>query len=735
MKKTFIGFDLGDGESITDFVTLNIGEKSGSVQTVFTPMTMPGYNEPGRAIPTVFGYDQMGHLVFSKAIAMMPDMISNVRVNFKRRPSDLIPGLTESRAAALLSAFNQAKTWPTDCRDCNTSEMEEFRNAVVTFTDAVFENEAYLERVRSEAADSSEIVFSVGHPTRWNDLDVAIYKTILRGSVLGKGSYAGKSTVLNMAAESRAAYLAVRDKTTGNVLPKGTSALLIDVGSSTIDLTAVTADSHNYQYNSGNNYLGARGIDYMIVDLYLAELGKMPGAMEMYRQLSGKNPNFQNSVVLACRLAKEEMYSSGIGMAQVSLGGMIPVRILQADVDNAAASKPIADALSKHIPLPEEQARRMAGKSWTQAFEEFLREQRAEIAKREIKIGRIILTGSASKMPFVGAIVKKVFSDLPDGEVLLDMDPSRSISMGLALVGPSNEKSIAFQKDLMKLLDEELPEIISQSLPKLADDLSTVINKVMNGIVMNRMHQWRSGSIRTLNDMSALIKSDCSSEKLQELLMNNKEYTNTISVWMTDVVGVEIAVKLKDICARYGVKEFSLDDLNIMKAPKVDIGSVNVDVLDFMNVIIGLVAVIAGIITYIVLPSVLAVVIVLIAMISTTIAGILLAILLAIPGPGWVLLTAIGGVAIFNAVRKGLGGAKEALMEKIKDFDLPQWIRDRMTDEKIEKEMAKNDMASQVRTEILKDESKADITQAVMDNLRSQIEKRAEDIKYVIESK
>lgn len=735
MKKTFIGFDLGDGESITDFVTLNIGENSGSIQTVFTPMTMPGYNEPGRAIPTVFGFDQMRHLVFSKAITMMPDMISNVRVNFKRRPSDLIPNLTDSRAAALLQVFNQAKSWPKDCQDCNTPEMADFRNAVVTFTDAVFENEAYLERVRSEAADSSEIVFSVGHPTRWDDLDVAIYKVILQGSILGKGSYAGKPTVLNMAAESRAAYLAVRDKTTGNVLPQGTSALLIDVGSSTIDLTAVTADAHNYQYNSGNNYLGARSIDYMIVDLYLAELGKLPGGMEMFRQLSEKNPNFQNSVVLACRLAKEEMYSSGIGMAQVSLGGMMPVRILQADVDNAAMSKPIADALSKHIPLPEEQARLMAGKSWTQVFEEFLQEQKAEIAKRNIQTGRIILTGSASKMPFVGAIVKKVFSDLPDGGVLLDMNPSRSISMGLALVGPSNEKSAAFQKDLTKLLDEELPVIISQSLPKLADSLSVVINRVVNGIVKKRMGQWRSGSIRTLNDMSAQIESDCSAEKLQELLMNNEEYTGAISTWMTDVVGVEIAVKLKDICSRYGVKDFSMDDLNIMKAPKVEFGGVKVDVLDFMNVIIGLVAVIAGIITYIILPFVLGVVIGLIALISTTIASILLTILLAIPGVGLTLLIAIGGVVVFNAVRKNLGKAKEEMLEKIKDFDLPQWVRDRMTDDKIDKEMAKNDLVAKVRAEILKDESKAEITRAVTDSLRGQVEKRAEDIKYVIESK
>ena len=51
------------------------------------------------------------------------------------------------------------------------------------------------------------VVFTVGHPTRWNSLDIAIYKAILRRSVLGGDDYEGMKAELIVAAESRAAFL------------------------------------------------------------------------------------------------------------------------------------------------------------------------------------------------------------------------------------------------------------------------------------------------------------------------------------------------------------------------------------------------------------------------------------------------------------------------------------------------------------------------------------------------
>ena len=48
-KKAFIGYDLGDGETITDFSILSDNQIKESVQTVFVGMTMPDSNTPGQA--------------------------------------------------------------------------------------------------------------------------------------------------------------------------------------------------------------------------------------------------------------------------------------------------------------------------------------------------------------------------------------------------------------------------------------------------------------------------------------------------------------------------------------------------------------------------------------------------------------------------------------------------------------------------------------------------------------
>ncbi len=736
-KKIFIGFDLGDGESITDFVVRDARDMKGQIMTNFVAMTMPDSKDEGKAIPTVYGYDENGNLVFANSILNMPELVKDIQINFKRRPCDLCKEMTNEKIPKLYKIFSEMSGWPSqkECPECYTAEMETFRKAVITFTNAIFENKDYMGRVHTEAIDCDEIVFCVGHPTRWTDLDVAIYKAILQGSVLGKGEYAGKKTSIIMAAESRAAFLTVKDKADKKVLPKGTSVLLIDVGSSTIDITALTADSHNYQYNSGNNYLGVRSIDYMIREMYLEWLQERPEDWDEYKKMKSSNPSFIKSLTLACRIGKEEMYSGTSGICRVSFCDFKPCRIKQEEVEQAINKFPVAKILSDEVSLPAEQKNVMGSKNWKELFTDFLMEQKREISKRGIRIGRIILTGSASKMPFVPQIIKEVFNELPQGTVLADMDPSRSISMGLALVGPSNEKSVEFQKDLNILIEKELSSIIEQDLPQLADDLSSVIDKVVDSIVKGDMRKWRNSDIKTLNEMARMIEQDCEEKRLQKILLDNEDYNTAIKNWTVNIVGQDIAEKLQQICFRYGVDDIAMEELNVFQTPEIEGFNVNIDVLDFADTIITIVAIIAGIITAIVLPTVLGIIIGLISWISVGIASFLLTVLLALPGPGWLILLGVAGIAVVKAAASGMADAKAMLLEKMQDINLPQWIRNRMTDEKIDAEIKKAGLKEKIRQSVLEEKTKKEIIDSVSSNLRGQIEKRAEDIKYVIESR
>ena len=735
-KKTFIGYDLGDGETITDLAVLDHNSVKDRVQTLFNAMTMPDNNTAGQAIPTVYGYTDDGRIVFSSSILTDPESVRDIRISFKRCPSDLMPSMTEGRRQEILAEME--KGWPSQeaCPELYSKKMRGFIDAVVSFTNAIFHDERYKRSIQDASVDSDEIIFCVGHPTRWTPFDIAVYGGILGQSILGTGAYVGKPTSLLMAAESRAAFLYVKDKATSKILEPGTSALLIDVGSSTIDLTAMAADSRNHQYNSGNNYLGARSIDFIIQKWYLEKLRRDEEDWNVYQSLLQMNPAMERALTLSCRRAKEDVYSVAAKKSRILFGDFMPVRISQDDVDKAINETPIGEILTQYVNVPARVTQTMGEKNWKQLFREFLQECKAEMEAQGITISRIIMTGSASKMPFVHEIVHEVFSEVQEDGILADMNPARSISMGLALVGPSNEKSKAFQEDLKALMDNEIDQIISNDVSQLADKLSPVLEEQIVKIVKNRIKEWQSGGIKTLADMSKLIEADCSGENLTTLLVNNQAYQNAIKIWATDIVGHDIAVKLKGICDRYGVGEITVDNLNVMKVSTIKVGGIKINPTDdIMNVLSATISIIAGLVMAAIMPTILAVVIVLISYVSTTIALLLLEALLLMPGIGWAILVGLAGLAAVKLAASGMNEAKKQLADKLQTANLPQWVRDLVKDKKIDQQIEKAKLGKKIRESIVEENSKAQIVSSVKQGLQQQINRCAEEIKYVIESK
>ena len=238
-----------------------------------------------------------------------------------------------------------------------------------------------------------------------------------------------------------------------------------------------------------------------------------------------------------------------------------------------------------------------------------------------------------------------------------------------------------------------------------------------------------------MNEMTRMIEQDCEEKRLQKILLDNEDYNTAIKNWTVNIVGQDIAEKLQQICFRYGVDDIAMEELNVFQTPEIEGFNVNIDVLDFADTIITIVAIIAGIITAIVLPTVLGIIIGLISWISVGIASFLLTVLLALPGPGWVILLGVAGIAVVKAAASGMADAKAMLLEKMQDINLPQWIRNRMTDEKIDAEIKKAGLKEKIRQSVLEEKTKKEIIDSVSSNLRGQIEKRAEDIKYVIESR
>ena len=734
-KKTYIGYDLGDGETITDVVTLETGKSTS--KTVFENMTMPDTINPGQAMPTIFAFDETGEVIFSQTISADPEAVKNIIVNFKRRPSDLLKTGSTVTNIEQIDFLKKSSTWPSASvwEDGNSAEMLNFKNSVIAFTNAIFSDANYVNRLKSVAQSSDEIVFCVGHPTKWSELDIAIYELILKNSILGRGKYEGKKSSIVMEAESRAAFLYSKDVEAFGRLPKGSSVLLIDVGSSTIDITAMTAASNNHQYNSGSNYLGARSIDFMIRDWYLEKIKQQPAMWSMYQTLAKANPTIPNALTLSCRRAKEQLYSSPSKLSVINFGLFPGIRLTEKDLDKVIDETPIAKILKVTINLNSQECALMGNKSWKMLFKEFLNDKKAEMTKQGVKIGCVILTGSASKMPFVPRIVLEVFNEVSADSLKYDMDPSRTISKGLALVGPSNEKSKAFQNDLNHLIDEKLEKIVEKNIPDLGKEMGAVISGILTPKMKAHIKKWREGDINTLDEMNRQIKDDCSEENLTKLLSNDSKYIKAIEGWLKNKVGKDIAIELKGLCDKYGVRDISIDDLNIMTMPRVTIGDVPLDPLEFMDTVGTIIALIAGVISATSAATILAVIIVVISFISESLAAMIFAALIAMGPVGIGIIAVVLGMGVTVLVKKGINGFKDMFKDKVMGWNLPVIARKTMTDNKINQSFSDANLPKQIEDAFKKPELQKDIVKKVSANLKGQIEKRAEDIKYAIQNK
>ena len=738
-----LGYDLGDGETIIDAATFFYDPKTQnfSPKDNLLALRMPETNDTGQAIPTGYGYTQNNRVVFGISIADQQG-ITNIHSYFKRKPMDLLRGINAKRYSELIKLFEGGK-WPnqSECPEVYSQDFINFKNAVQEFTNAIFTNQQFVESVKLNLVNRDEIIICVGHPTKWDPLDRAIYSAILKGSILGQETYLNKPCSFILAAESRAAYLYLKHNGVVQNTPAGSCSLLIDVGSSTIDVTAVTQDSRNYSYNNGNNYLGVRSIDFMIRDWYFEQL-KADGCYQRIENLLKNNPSQQDAVVFKCRQAKEKACSAGQGDI---ICARIAEPLKKEVVEELASTVSVNSILSKITNIAAEDAEKFGNKSWKTCFKEFLEEQVAGLKAKDLPIGRIIMTGGASKMPFVPSIVTEVFSEVPIDSQHVDTDASRTISRGLALVGPSDIKSRQFQETIHKLNETEIPQIIENDLADLADDIAPVLEEIITAVILERVSQWRNGYITTINNMKDRIAEDLSADNLKRKLAESTEYETAVQNWTENKLGKDIALRLQEICRQYKVTDFTIDDLNIMKTVEIDPTTGKIAINPFggvVDVAASIAGIIGGMLAIAFLPTIIVVILNIVAAISTTLAGLLFTFLGSIGPIGWTIIAGVVAVAVAEIIEHGVKYFKNSFNERVANYDIPVEIdaiihtfkpRGVLTDDKVREEIKKKDIRGEVKKAV--EDNKQKISDDIFQAIREQVQQKTDDIKYSIESR
>ena len=210
--------------------------------------------------------------------------------------------------------------------------------------------------------------------------------------------------------------------------------LLIDFGSSTVDLTYYSTHHTEKPIDDGGAECGASNVEIRITDELKRTEPKIQEAIDA-------NPSAATAVLLAVREAKEKYYSfDGEDMEiSISLTKLTGGAVMGA-IEKYYSDDEIIKILSEYI-----------GEIRT-CFEQY---RDRYLTNMPIKM--IFLTGGASRMQFIQDLARDVFHY--EGEFYREINPSLTISNGIALAGRADLRS----SDLKGVLDKDIDEIGNQN--------------------------------------------------------------------------------------------------------------------------------------------------------------------------------------------------------------------------------------------------------------------------------
>jgi molecular chaperone DnaK (HSP70) len=368
--------------------------------------------------------------------------------------------------------------------------------------------------------------FFIGCPSGWNDEEVAAYEKLL-------SSCLPPVNVVKVVRESRAALMHAKESellTVGELLD---SVLVIDIGSSTTDLTLIK-NRDSTPIDSGVE-LGASLIDKAILDYSLARNPHKQQIQEYFQQINA----YRHRCEFRCREAKEEYFSFEKGYQEKMVNKGYEKFQQTGIIFEPQINKSIMEEIL-HQKLPS------LGKSWVICFRDLLIKTKKQLENENIQVSAVFLTGGASKMGFTSEIVKEVF---PDSRFQPDGEPELCVAFGLARWGRISLRTQNFIKEVIQIIDQELEDLVKREFPNLKDAVSQILTDgLLNEVIKPCIQIWRKGDIRTLNDLQPEMQNRAL--KWLEKPEVKKEIEEKSIIWMNKVQET-LGTKINSICIEY----------------------------------------------------------------------------------------------------------------------------------------------------------------------------------------
>lgn len=488
----YFGFDLGDGEScVTWSRDITANEP--------TPIAVSGDLSFISAVAMMGDTPVVGRL----ASADSPDL-TDLRVCFKRH-------FLENRPEINLT-------------------VQRFAQGVLN---ALRQNEA----VREAVDDPEQSCFIVGCPAGWKEEDRARYRQLLTD--------AGMQNV-RLASESRAAFENALRRRVDGVEPGMIEdcVLMIDIGSSTLDLAYVCdGEEHNVEI-VGDVKMGGGLMDEMILEHALEAIPD-PDAARALRRFLEENPAWHSRIMLEARAIKERYFrkedhyfASNEKLEKfIRIPGVPGVRGL-----TIALSPEIVQfgIISRPHPL-------LDGMSFESRLRGTLQNVHQRIREREPKI--VILTGGPSRMRFFREMCQEEFAS---STVIISSEPEFDIARGLAYAGSVDEGAARLLAELREYVASDAVEsLVTERMDDLISDISDALGeKLMKRCVLKTFRLWREGRLATLQDFEdktgeaiAMYLKSCDGQQVIEAAC--KPWTKSLLA--------EVQKALDEIARKHGV--------------------------------------------------------------------------------------------------------------------------------------------------------------------------------------
>jgi cell division ATPase FtsA len=371
--------------------------------------------------------------------------------------------------------------------------------------DSVLFAEALLDEFFQETGISKEeCIVYIGHPTGWAKDSVEEYSA----------KFGSLGIPVRLIPESHSALIHVRDRRlTGN--PWHTTALIIDIGSSTTDCTLVD-DMVPYNLAAGSE-LGCQQIDRELADRVTN------GLMNKEFQATLEMDGGRELLLLACRRVKEGYFAGK--RPQLLMFGDEPINPKFDSIVDQAFGWLRGIEIAEIVNAPG---------GWRDRFRDLLVEVLAQIRDRLPQL--IILTGGGSRMSFVRDVVAEIF---PGAEIEDDLEPSFSVARGLASNARHRRNVTRFRQEVAEIAQDP---VISSTVAVAMDTLVTDIK--------NKLTELESHDVAEAVNFAKALSADSSSNETIDFSQYVADINHSISQ--------ALSPSITETCSRYGVEEYAL---------------------------------------------------------------------------------------------------------------------------------------------------------------------------------